>query len=166
MKRKLKTFWLNIGLIDHDLAVRARLAFLQALSKEKIEVRSNFNYIHSPLTNHGLFKVWMLRYRGKGFLGSLCIFVRQQLVLAKNHDVDVIVLRYSNLHQTLPLWFLWRKILRRNLPKFVLDVRSLAVDLSNNWRGKLEQIRWNTSVRIAFRHLDGLTIITNKYSII
>lgn len=104
----------------------------------------------------------MLRFREKGILGSILLFVEQQVLLMKNLDVDVVVVRPINFHPTLPLWFLWRKILRRKRPKFVLDIRSLAVDLSGNWWGKAQQIRFDSSYRIAFRYFDGLTMITEK----
>ena len=162
MARKLKTFWLNIGMIDRDMELGARLQILRALTGEEIEVRANFNYIQTPLPVQGLDKVWMIRLRTKGLFGRILLFAEQQLVFMKNLDVDVVVVRYRNLHPTLSLWFLWRKVLRRRQPKFILDVRSLAVDLPENWRGKLEQIRFNTSVRLAFRYFDGLTVITEK----
>ena len=117
MARNLKTFWLNMSMIDRDLAVSARIQILQALASENIEVRSNFNYIQTPARVHGLTKVWMLPLRAKGLLGSILLFAEQQLILMKNLDVDFVVLRPYNLHQTLPLWFLVRMIFRRRFPK-------------------------------------------------
>jgi glycosyltransferase involved in cell wall biosynthesis len=43
-----------------------------------------------------------------------------------------------------------------------MDVRTLPVDLSDNWRGRLRQRRFNNAVYIAFRYFDGLTMITEK----
>ena len=116
----------------------------------------------SPPILNDLEKVWMIRSPRWGVFGKIWLLVKQQFVLIKNLDVGVIVLRHRNLHQTLPLWFIWRKVLRRKLPKFVLDVRSVIVDISDNWQGKLEQLRFDSAVGFAFRHLDGLTIITEK----
>ena len=143
-----------------DLSERRQI--LGALAQENVEVRASFNYLESPLPIHGLDKVWMLRLGGGGFLGSLFLFLKQQFILMKNLDTDVVVVLPFNLHQTLPLWFFWRRILRRRLPKFVMDVRTLAVDLPGNWRGRLRQKRFETSIRLAFRYFDGLTIITEK----
>ena len=162
MIRKLKTFWLNVGLIDRDLEIPARLKFLQAVAGEGLEVRAVFNYSQSPPILNDLEKVWMIRSPRWGVFGKIWLLAKQQFVLIKNLDVGVIVLRHRNLHQTLPLWFFWRKVLRRKLPKFVLDVRSVIVDISDNWQGKLEQLRFDSAVGFAFRHLDGLTIITEK----
>ena len=162
MLQKLKTFWLNIGHIDQDLEIPARLKFLQTLAAEDSEVRAIFNYSQKASTPNGLAKVWMIRSIGGGVFGKIWLFAKQQFVLLKNLDVDVVVLRHRNLHQNLPLWFLWRKILRRKHPKFVLDVRSVIVDISDNWKGKLEQLRFDSAVGFAFRYLDGLTIITEK----
>jgi glycosyltransferase involved in cell wall biosynthesis len=162
MADKLKTFWLNLHFLDRDMHLSQRRQILGALAEQRVEVRSNFNYIKTPLPVSGLDKVWMLRLRNQGLLGTISLFIEQQLVLMKNLDVDVIVVTPLNLHQTLPLWFLWRKIFGRKRPKFVLDVRTLPVDLSTGWRGRLRQKRFDTSIQIAFQHFDGLTIITKK----
>lgn len=162
MSSDLKTFWLNLGFVDTGMDLSGRRQILCALAKEDVEVRSVFNYIEKPAPIRGLAEVWMLQLLGKGLFGQMRLFVEQQLVLMKNLDVDVVVLRAFNLHQTLPLWFLWRKVLRRKRPKFILDVRTLAVDLPGNWRGKLRQWRFDSSVRIAFRYFEGLTMITQE----
>lgn len=162
MAGKLKTFWLNIGFLDRDMHLSQRRQILQALTEEQVEVRANFDYFQTPLPIHGLDKVWMLRFPSKGLLGAILLFTKQQLVLMKNLDVDVVVVKAFNLHQTLPIWFLWLKILRRTRPKFVLDVRTLPVDLQSNCRGKLRKIRFTSGVRLAFRYFDGLTMITEK----
>ncbi|MFH1932383.1 MAG: glycosyltransferase family 4 protein [Pseudomonadota bacterium] len=159
---KFSTLWLTIAFLDRDMEMNARLQILQALAEQKVEVRASFNYIQKPVRPNGLDKVWMLRLRVKGLLGKILLFIEQQLVLMKNLDVDVVVVWPFNLHQILPLWFLWRKVLRHRRPKFVLDVRTLAVELPRNWKGKQQQKRFDTSVRIAFRYFDGLTMITEK----
>jgi glycosyltransferase involved in cell wall biosynthesis len=74
----------------------------------------------------------------------------------------VIVVRSFNLHQTLPVWFLQRKILRRSRPKFVLDIRTLPVDIQSNFSGTLRKLRFESSVRLAFRYFDGISLITEK----
>lgn len=162
MPQKLKTFWLNLGFLDRDMDLSERRQILRALAKQNVEVRANFNYIKTPLSVEGLDKVWLFKLQGKGILGIILLFVKQQLVLIKNLDVDVVVVRAFNLHQTLPLWYFWRKVLHRRRPMFVLDLRTLPVDLEQNWRGKLRKIRFDSGVRIAFRHFEGLSMITEK----
>jgi len=162
MRDKLKTFWLNLGFLDRDMDLSERRQILRALAAQKVEVRAIFNFIQTPLTVHGLDKVWLLHLRAKGLLGMIWLFIEQQMVLIKNLDVDVIVVRSFNLHQTLPIWFLQRKILRRSRPKFVLDIRTLPVDIKNNWSGKLRKLRFDSSVRLAFRYFDGISMITEK----
>lgn len=162
MSRKLKTLWLNLGFLDREMDLSERWQILQALAKEDVEVRASFNYINKPLPIDGIDKVWMLQLRRRGLFGAIKLFAEQQLLLLKNLDVDVVVVWPFNFHQTLPIWFLWRKILRRPLPRFVLDFRTLAVDLPAGWTGKLRQKRFDTSARLAFRYFDGVTIITDK----
>jgi glycosyltransferase involved in cell wall biosynthesis len=162
MADKLKTFWLNLDFLDIDMHVSQRLQILSALAKEGVEVRANFNYLQNHFSVNGLHKVWLIRLRSKTLLGRILFLIEEQLVIMNNLDVDVIIVRPFNLHQTIPLWFLWRKILGFKRPKFVLDIRSLAVDLLGNWKGKQRQKRFDTSVRIAFRYFDGLTMITEK----
>lgn len=162
MSRKLKTLWLNLGFLDREMDLSERWQILQSLAKENVEVRASFNYINKPLPIDGIDKVWMLQLRRRGLFGSIKLFAEQQLLLLKNLDVDVVVVWPFNFHQTLPIWFLWRKILRRPLPRFVLDFRTLAVDLPAGWTGKLRQKRFETSAQLAFRYFDGVTIITEK----
>jgi glycosyltransferase involved in cell wall biosynthesis len=165
MASKLKTFWLNLGFLDRDMDLSERRQILRALAEQKVEVRANFNYIKTPLSVQGLDKVWMLKLHGKTFLGIILLYAKQQLTLMKNLDVDVVVVRAFNLHQTLPLWFFWRKVLHRRRPKFVLDLRTLPVDVDEKLWGKLRKIRFDTSVRLAFRHFEGLSVITEKMKI-
>lgn len=163
MPGKMKTFWMqDDSFLDRDMDMSERRQILQALADQKLEVRASFNFIQTTLPVRGLEKVWMLRLRAKNLLGMILLFAEQQLVLMRNLDADVVVVWPFNLHQTLLLWFLWRKILRRRRPKFVLDVRTLPVELPDNWRGKLRQKRFDTSVRLSFRYFDGLTMITEK----
>lgn len=162
MISKLKTFWLNLGFLDRDMDLSERRQILRALSEQRVEVRAIFNYFHTPQRIFGLDKIWLLRFRAKGLIGRIWLFIEQQMVLIKNLDVHVIVVRAFNLHQTLPVWFFQRKILRRRLPKFVLDIRTLPVDIANDWRGKQQRLRFYSSIRLAFRYFDGISIITEK----
>ncbi|MFX0197232.1 MAG: glycosyltransferase family 4 protein [Candidatus Hodarchaeota archaeon] len=166
MPGKMKIFWLNLGFLDRDMDLSERMQILQALAEQEVEVRTNFNYIKTPIKTplpiDGLDKVWILSRRAKGVLGTIFLFAEQQLTLIKNFCVDVIVVSPFNLHQAVPLWLLCRKILRRQRPKFVMDVRTLPVDLPDNWRGRLRQKRFNAGVYLAFQYFDGLTMITEK----
>ena len=158
----MKTLWLNIGYLDRDMELGARQQILRALADQKVKVQAAFNFIQTPSRVYGLDKIWLLRRRSNGCLGTILLFAQQQLLLMKNLDTDVVVVWPPNLHHTLPLWFIWRIVLRRNRPKFVLDVRTLPVDATDNLQGKLRQKRFDSSVRIAFKFFDGLTVITKR----
>jgi glycosyltransferase involved in cell wall biosynthesis len=162
MQQKLKTFWLCLGFLDRDMEINARLQLLKALSKRGVEVRASFNYIKKRQTIDGLEKVWTIRRRANGIIGRCFLMAEQQRLLLKNLDADIIVVWPFNFHQTLPIWFFYRKIMRRRFPKFVMDVRSLPVDFPGHLKKIQRQKRFNTGVRMAFRYFDGLTMITEK----
>jgi glycosyltransferase involved in cell wall biosynthesis len=162
MSKRIKTFWLNLDFIDRDLHSSQRRQILKALNKQNVEVRTNFNFLVKPLPVNGLDRVWMIKLRTRGPLGSIILAVEQQLILLKNLDADVVVVREFNLIQCIPIWFLWRKILHRKWPKFVLDIRSLPADFPGFWKRKQRKKRFDTAVRFAFRYFDGLTMITEK----
>jgi len=162
MSDKIKTFWLNLDFVDCDLHSSQRQQVLRALKKQNVEVRANFNFKQKSVSVNGLDKVWMIQLRTLGPLGSILLSLEQQVILMKNLDVDVVVVRAFNLLQCLPLWFVWRKILQRKQPRFVLDIRSLPADFPGYWKHKQRQKRFDSAVKFAFRYFDGLTMITEK----
>ncbi len=141
-----------------DLSGRKQI--LAALAARGVEVRAVFNYLQTATVPQTLSNVWLLKMRGRGAVANLWLFLRQQWILFKNSAVDVVVLRAFNLHFSLPVWFLWRKLLRRPRPKFILDIRTLPVDIPDNWQGRQRQYRFRSSIRIAARYMDGFMMIT------
>jgi glycosyltransferase involved in cell wall biosynthesis len=139
-----------------------RRQILKALKDMKIEVGANFDYFRKKTKIKGIDKVWFLKYRKKGLLGTLIMFGKKFSILLKNHDVDVVVVEPYSLHPLLPIWFLWKKVFGYKRPKFVLDIRSLPVDSQNNWEGKLRVFRFDSSVMFALKYFDGITMITEK----
>ncbi len=162
IRERITSFWLNLGFLDREMELSQRLQVLAALARQGIEVRANFNCLRSASPPKGIGKVWLLKPPLRGRIGALFLFFSQQYVLLKNADVDVVVVRAFNLHFTLPLWLMWRKLMRRPFPKFVLDVRTLPVDVETNLQGRLRVIRFWSSIRIASRHFDGLMMITEE----
>ena len=162
MKKTIKTFWYNIGEVDVHLEVPARIKLLKTLGKVGVNVRTNINYFKKKPDIKGLNKVWTLKVSGKNILSKILLIAKHQILLFRNQDVDIIVVRYKNLFFAIPLWFYLRKLLGRKKPCFVLDVRSLAVDLKDNWVGILEQKRFDKSIDFAFKNFDGVMAITEK----
>jgi glycosyltransferase involved in cell wall biosynthesis len=162
MQKKLKTFWLTTGFLDRDMELSARIQILQALAKQKVEVRASFNFINKIPELDGFDRVKFIRLRFQGLLGRIILYIEQQIVIMTNLDVDVVVIWPFNIHQIIPLWFLYRKVLGRKKPKFVLDVRTLPADFPGYFRRKLRQKRFDSGVRLGFRYFDGITMITEK----
>jgi glycosyltransferase involved in cell wall biosynthesis len=162
MISKLSTFWLNVGMIDRDMELSLRKQILQALADQSVEVRTNFNYTTKAPVVKGIDKIFFIKHRGNGLIGSIWLTIEQQMTFMKNIDVDVVVVRPFNLIETLPLWFFWRKVLRNKFPRFVLDIRSLVADDPGFLKQIQRQVRFWFSVRFAFRYFDGMTMITEK----
>lgn len=159
---KSKTFWLNIGLIDSNLELSYRKNILEVLAKQSVEVRASFNFYEKIFNENGLDKVWFVRLPRKGIIGNVLLAIKQQLVLIKNLDVDVIILRPFSLIESLPLWIIYRIILGHNRPLFVLDVRTYVADFPGLLKKIQRKIRFDISVYIAFKIFDGITVITEK----
>ena len=160
MEKKIQSFWLNVGFLDREMDLSGRKQVLAALADQDVEVRAVFNYLQTASKPNGINKVWLLKMVGRGPLASLWLFCRQQWILFNNMDADVVVLRAFNLHFSLPVWFLRRKLQRRDYPKFILDIRTLPVDMPNNWRGRQRELRFRSSIWIAARYMDGFMMIT------
>ncbi len=157
----LKTFWLNIGALDKDLDLTGRQQILKALSSEGVEVRSTFNYLekHDALLG-GIDKVFLFKIGG--MFSSLMLIIKQQLLLMRNLDVDFIILREWKVHETLPLFFWLRFVLKKKKPYFILDLRTVPVDLKGTLRHRINVLRFKSSIRMALGFLDGLTVISEK----
>lgn len=157
----IKTFWLNIGLIDRDMDLVGRQQILKALSKEGVEIRATFNYIKNYDSLHpGIGKVYLLK--ASGLFSGFRLMLKQQLLLFKNLDVDFIILRSWKFHETLPLFFFLRFILRKKKPKFILDLRTVPVDLKNTLHDRIILIRFESSINLALKLFNGLTVISEK----
>jgi glycosyltransferase involved in cell wall biosynthesis len=142
-----------------DLTGRQQI--LKALSKEGVEVRATFNYIENYASLiPGIDKVYLFKIGG--LLSSLRLTLKQQFLLLKNLDVDFIIVRAWRLHETLPLLLFLRYLLQRNNPKFILDLRTVPVDLKNSFHDKINIIRFESSVKLALEFFDGVTVISEK----
>lgn len=49
---------------------------------------------------------------------------------------------------------------RARRPVYILDIRTIPVDLDDGWRSKREVWRYNAAIRLADRFCDGITVIT------
>lgn len=147
-------------MIDRDIEVNFRKNILIELSKQGVSVRANFNYINDKIAINEIDKVYYIKLRQKGILGKILLNIEQQITLIKNLDADVVVLRPFNLIESLPIWFFWKKILGRKLPKFVLDIRSIVTDDPVYIKHLQRKMRFWFSVKFAFCYFDGLTMIT------
>ena len=102
---------------------------------------SNAEYIHTPKNN------WWdkLRYH----------FILLRALL--KYKGDVVIFTYSLAH----LLLLARIILiGRPRPIYTLDIRSVPVDVGNDLKGKIFELRYYLSLKIANHLCDGITAIT------
>ncbi len=70
---------------------------------------------------------------------------------------DVVMLGHSAAH-LIPL--AWLGFMAGRRPAFVLDIRTVPVDVKGNLRGKLDLLRYRLAVKVADRFCDGITVIT------
>jgi glycosyltransferase involved in cell wall biosynthesis len=82
----------------------------------------------------------------------------RMLCVALNDDYDVALFSVHSSH-LIPFLKIGSMI-RRRRPLLVLDIRSVPVDLVNNFRSRFKLFRYNISVKIADFFCDGLTCIT------
>ena len=142
-----------------DLSERRQI--LSALVNLGVEVTASFNYISTPkIEVDDRVKVELFKLRTG--LRKIQLSLEQQRFLYRNRDADIFVLRAWKVHETLPLFFFLKKILKRDRPKFVLDIRTLPVDLNPGFREYLSVLRFQSSLQIALRFFDGLTVITEE----
>ncbi|MFA5905016.1 MAG: glycosyltransferase family 4 protein [Desulfobacula sp.] len=142
-----------------DLTGRQQI--LKALSKEGVEIRATFNYInHHDSLIPGIGKIFLFKLGG--FLSGFRLILKQQLLLRQNLDVDFIILRAWKLHETLPLFFFVRYLLRKKKPKFILDLRTVPVDLKNSIHDRINVLRYKSGIYLALKFFDGLTVISEK----
>lgn len=157
----IKTFWLNIGALDKDMDLTGRQQILKTLSSEDVEVRATFNYLNNyeNLFN-GIGKIYLFKIGG--IFSSLRLMLKQQLILLKNLDVDVIILRAWKIHETFPLFIILRYILRKKIPRFILDLRTVPVDTKKTISHRINSIRFKSSIKLSIKYFDGLTVISEK----
>ena len=84
-------------------------------------------------------------------------FHLRMLKSAWDTDADVVMFG-PNFAHLLPLAYtctLWK-----NRPVFVMDIRTVPVDIGRGWRDKLHIWRYNASIKLADIFCDGMTVIT------
>ena len=156
----MKTLWLNIGAIDRDIDLSGRKQILTFLSKLGVEIRTTFNYISDPQITIG-DQVNIKLFHLKGGIHKISLMMAQQKYLYANRDVDVVILRAWKVHESFPLFLFLKKILKKDRPKFILDIRTLPVDLNHGMR-QLNKKRFDSAVKIALKYFDGITVITDE----
>lgn len=138
-----------------------RQQILRSLTQNNVDVRSTFNFLKS---HESLLKDigYVYLFKVGNIIRNIILCVKQQIIIFKNLDVDFIILRAWKVHETFPIYFLNRKILKNKKPFFILDLRTIPVDGKKTLHTQLNQIRFNTSIKIALKYFDGLTVISEK----
>ncbi len=115
-----------------------------AYRKEKIPLDgfSHVEYVHTPPSSVAA----RVRFHWRMFSAALAT------------DAEAVMFGSQVCH-LLPFLRLFA-LFRGRRPRYVLDIRTIPVDLDHGWRSKREVWRYNAAIRLADRFCDGMTVIT------
>lgn len=127
------------GLVENGHVVETVVAY----RKEKIRLDgfSHVEYVHTP----------------EGSVAAMLRFHVLMLTAVWKTSADVVMFGFQSTH-LIPLCAIcsfWRK-----RATFVMDIRTVPVDLRSNLGSKIEVLRYEAAIRIADYFCDGITVIT------
>jgi glycosyltransferase involved in cell wall biosynthesis len=120
------------------------------------EITTTVAYVNEKVPMDGFTNIEYCHTPKKSLLGKFT-FHWKMLKSTWTSSADVLMFGFQAAH-LIPFAALFG--FRRDRPKFILDIRTVPVDVSSGLKGKLELWRYQLSIKIADWFCDGMTVIT------
>lgn len=152
----MKILWLIPITVDRTFQFTSKNELARALRDLGHEVETVVAYREDQTPLDGFSKVVYVQTKDNspphGLRFHWCM-----LHAALRTNADAVMFGFQAGH-LIPFAY-WRGLWEKR-PKFVLDVRTIPVDLESSWRSNLEVMRYNLGLRAADCFCDGITVIT------
>ncbi len=152
----MKILWLIPLTVDSAYQFTSRNELARALTEQGHEVNTVVSYRKEKVALTGFSEVEYIQTTPGSLLAKLRFHYRM-LSAAWTSQADAVIFGLAAIH-LLPIALLRGLVGRR--PIFIMDIRSVPVDVRANWRGRRDILWYKMAILIANRFSDGVTVIT------
>jgi glycosyltransferase involved in cell wall biosynthesis len=152
----LKVHWLIPLTVDKVFQFTSKNELARSFCALGHEMSTTVAYNKEKIPLDGFSQVEYVKMRSGSFFDVLKFHLRMILSIWRT-DADVVLLGFPTAHLLLPGRL---SRLGRKRPLFVLDIRTIPVDISEGIRGVLEKLRFRFGVWLSNIFCDGITVIT------
>ena len=165
IKSKMKILWLNPLNASKNFAAISNMNFMVY---EKNEIAKSIKRIGNEIVTIVCFKKNKMNMNGFSntiyfkilrpvWIFKLLYHIKMlKVFISQNFDLILFSVNASHLIPIIKLI----TVLRTHKSILVFDIRSVPVDLKNDFKSKIRILRYNLSIKIADRLCDGITCIT------
>ena len=156
MKKNKKILYIFPRIVDTVIQNTTENEIARSLGMRGYKVETVVGYKQEKKILDGFDQVRYI-HRLEGLSG----IVRHHAVMLKHMvktEADVVLAAYTAMHLVVLARLL--RIGRKHNPIWLMDIRSVPVDLSRNWRSRMVQLRYRLGLFLADRFCDGVTLIT------
>jgi len=152
----MKILWFVPLTVDKVFQFTSKNELARALSQQGHEIETVVAYRKAKVLLDGFSAVKYV-YTPEGSIFAKLRFHFRMLIAAWKTDSVAVMFGFQSAHliPLAKLCSIWRKC-----PVFVMDIRTIPVDLQPGLKGKLDQLRYLFAIQIADHFCDGLTVIT------
>ena len=152
----MKLHWLIPLTVDAAFQFTSKNELARGYRDLGHEITTTVAYINDKIPMDGFTDIEYCHTPKGSWLAKLG-FHWKMLRSAWTSNPDVLMFGFQAAH-LIPFASLFG--LRRNRPRFILDIRTVPVDVSGGMRGKMELWRYQSAIKIADWFCDGMTVIT------
>ena len=152
----MKVHWLIPLTCDAAFQFTSKNELAKAFRDLGNEITTTVAYINEQTPMDGFSDVEYVHTPRRSLFAKIKFHWKMVLSIWKS-DADVIMFGFQAAH-LMPLAALWRG--KRVKQKYIMDIRTIPVDVSPGFAGQIELGRYNLSLWLADRYCDGLTAIT------
>jgi glycosyltransferase involved in cell wall biosynthesis len=153
----VKVHWLIPLTCDAAFQFTSKNELARAFRSLGNTITTTVAYANEQTTMDGFSEVEYIHIPRKSLLGKIK-FHWKMVQSTWTRDADVVIFGFQASH-LIPLAWAVRRVLR-NQVKFVMDIRTVPVDIDAGLKGWMQVPRYKLAIWLADRFCDGLTVIT------
>lgn len=151
----MKVHWLIPLICDAKLQFTSKNELARAFCELGNEITTTVAYLNVKTPMDGFNHVEYVHTKSGSILKKIA-FDWKMIQSALASDADVIIFGVRSVY-LLPLISIFG---RKKKTRFIMDIRTIPVDVAPGISGRIEVWRYNLSLWLADRYCDGLTVIT------
>lgn len=156
----MKVHWLIPLTCDETFQFTSKNELARAYRELGHEITTTVAYVNERTTMDGFTNVEYV-YTPRGSLNKKIVLHWRMLKSTWTTDADVVMFGFTAAH-LLPFAWGMQKVMRKKkmVKKFIMDIRTIPVDVAPGFAGWLNLKRFNLALWLADCFCDGLTVIT------